>query len=116
VASTRYPIRPQDPGPGHLAQVHAADAGERQGGEAQLHRLPDLPLGGGDEGEVQVGVVDLDADVEQAPDDGGDSGPPGEGGGGDGHGRHLGLECPQRVPRDGSTLGTAAVTGHHTTM
>ena len=94
-ASTTYPIRPSTPvrftWRRYMPVMPASDRTAKQ----HLHGLADLPLGRGDEVEVQVGVVDLDADVQQAPDDGGDAGRAGEGGGGDGHVRLL-VRGPRR--------------------
>ncbi|WP_158274419.1 hypothetical protein [Cellulomonas sp. WB94] len=114
-AEQEIPDQAEDSGACHLTQVHAGDSGERQGGEQHLHGLTDLPLGRGDEGEVQVGVVDLHADVQQSSDCGGSAGRAGEGPGVDVHVRLL-VRGPRLMPGDDSTVGTGVVARHHHLM
>ena len=50
----------------HLAQVHTSDAGEGQGGHEHLQEVARHDVGRGDRDGVHVGMVDLDADENQA--------------------------------------------------
>ena len=49
-----------------LAEVHPREAGESQGGHAQLQQITGNHVSGGNGGGVQVGVIDLDADEDQS--------------------------------------------------
>src|SRR5205823_10207241 len=69
----------------HLAEVHTSKAGEGQGGHEQLQQITGNHVGRGDGGGVQVGVIDLDADEDQAGYRGGNAGCSKEGGRGDSH-------------------------------
>ena len=59
-------------------------------GHEDLHGFADRVFGRGGEGRVQVGVVDLDGDEQQASGDRGQAGRSEEFGGGDGHVRLRG--------------------------